>query len=52
VRKPDLLGEAEQTLADITKATQLGWKPKTDIENGLTRMVDYIKAEFEKGNIP
>jgi len=52
VRKPDLLGEAEQTLADITKATQLGWKPKTDIENGLMRMVDYIKAEFEKGNIP
>jgi UDP-glucose 4-epimerase len=51
VRKPDLPGEAQQTLADITNASRLGWKPKTTITEGLGNMVDFIKAEFNKGNI-
>jgi nucleoside-diphosphate-sugar epimerase len=51
VRKPDLPGEAQQTLADITNACHLGWKPKTTITEGLKNMIDFIKAEFKKGNI-
>ena len=33
--KPDLPGEAQMTLADISKASALGWKPKTDLKAGL-----------------
>ncbi|MFH1371003.1 MAG: NAD-dependent epimerase/dehydratase family protein [Planctomycetota bacterium] len=51
VHKPDLPGEAEQTLADITNARRLGWTPKTPIADGLKKMVDFIKSEFQKGNI-
>jgi nucleoside-diphosphate-sugar epimerase len=51
VRKPDLPGEAEQTLADITNASRLGWKPKTAITEGLKNMIDFIKTEFKKGSI-
>ena len=51
VHKPDLPGEAQQTLADINKAKHLGWTPKTEIKAGLQKMIDYIKHEFEKGNI-
>lgn len=41
--KPDLPGEAEVTLADITKAKKLGWYPKTSIEKGLQNSIDYIR---------
>ena len=51
VHKPDLPGEAEQTLADITNTRRLGWLPKTNITDGLKNMRDFIKKEFEKGNI-
>lgn len=51
IHKPDLPGEAEQTLADCTKAKKLGWKPKTSITDGLEKMVEFIKEEFAKGNI-
>jgi len=51
VHKPDLPGEAEQTLADITRARRLGWSPKTNITEGLKNMIEYIKIEFKKGNI-
>jgi len=51
VHEPDLSGEAQQTLADIKAARQLGWQPRTDIRQGLERMIDYIKAEFDRGNI-
>jgi UDP-glucose 4-epimerase len=51
VFKPDLPGEAQITLADITKATALGWKPKTNLETGMIRAVDYIKSEMAKGRI-
>jgi len=49
--KPDLPGEAEFTLADITKAKILGWKPKTDIKTGLLKASEYIKSEMKKGHI-
>jgi len=47
----DLPGEAQITLADITKASALGWKPKTDLETGLLRAIDYIKSEIAAGRI-
>lgn len=50
--KPDLPGEAQQNLADITQAKKLGWRPKIDIDKGLREMVEYIKGEMERGNIP
>ncbi len=40
-----------ETLADITDALALGWKPKTPLEEGLQAQVEYLKAEFAKGNI-
>jgi len=49
--KPDLPGEAQMTLADITKASALGWQPKTDIETGLIHAVHYIKSEMASGRI-
>jgi len=49
--KPDLPGEAEITLADITEAKKLGWKPKTDIKTGLVKVIEYIKSEIAGGKI-
>ncbi|MBN1272847.1 MAG: NAD-dependent epimerase/dehydratase family protein [Candidatus Aminicenantes bacterium] len=48
--KGDLPGEAQVTLADISMARGLGWQPKTDIIEGLERMIGYIKNEMRKGN--
>lgn len=48
---PDLPGEAEVTLADITEAKKLGWNPHTSLEEGLLNMINYIKEEIRKGNI-
>ena len=39
------------TKADITDTLALGWKPKTSLEDGLRAQVEYLKAEFAKGNI-
>jgi UDP-glucose 4-epimerase len=49
--KPDLPGEAEITLADITEAKKLGWEPKTDIKTGLIKAIEYIKNEMAGGRI-
>jgi UDP-glucose 4-epimerase len=51
IRKPDLPGEAQVTLADISAARTLGWEPKTNIETGLRNAIAYIRSEMEKGNI-
>jgi nucleoside-diphosphate-sugar epimerase len=40
-----------ETLADISDAAALGWKPKTKLEDGLRAMVEYLKGEMAKGNI-
>lgn len=50
-RKPDLPGEAEITLADISKAKELGWSPKTDLQAGLMKAIEYIKSEMAEGNV-
>ncbi len=49
--KPDLPGEAEVTLADITEAKKLGWKLKTDIKTGLIKAIEYIKSEMAAGRV-
>lgn len=49
--KPNLPGEAEITLADITEAEKLGWKPKADIRTGLIKEIEYIKNEIVAGRI-
>ena len=49
--KPDLPGEAQETLADISEAKSVGWEPRTDLETGLQNAISYIKGEMEKGRI-
>jgi len=46
--KPDLPGEANETLADIRLAASLGWKAKTDIRTGLNNAIEYIKCQIAK----
>jgi len=48
VYKNDLKGEAETTLADITGAQSLGWKPKIDMKEGVKKSVDYIAEKVLK----
>jgi len=43
IYKPDLPGEAELTLADISSARALGWSPKTDMRKGLQQSLAYIR---------
>lgn len=45
VYKPDLPGEAQVTLADITRAKSLGWAPKIDVREGLRRSILYLKEK-------
>ena len=51
VFEPDLPGEAQATLADISAARVLGWEPKTSLKQGLETMVDYVKQEIQEGRI-
>ena len=41
--KPDLPGESQVTLADISRAKALGWKPKTSLKQGLQKSVEFIQ---------
>jgi UDP-glucose 4-epimerase len=43
IYKPDLPGEAQVTLADITAGRELGWQPRVDIHEGLRRSIQYIR---------
>ncbi len=52
IYKHDLPGEARVTLADITRARSLGWEPKTPLEKGLERAIEYIRQEIKAGRIP
>ena len=35
--------EAQENLANIDKAKLIGWNPKTDLNSGLKKSIDYIK---------
>lgn len=52
IYKDDLPGEAQLTLADITQAKNIGWKPKTPLEKGLEKAIEYIRKETAAGKIP
>lgn len=41
--RPDLPGEALQTVADIAAARGIGWEPRTSLDVGLRLSVDYIR---------
>jgi UDP-glucose 4-epimerase len=43
IYKPDLPGEAQETLADISAARALGWRPKVSLDQGLRSFVDYYR---------
>lgn len=43
VYKPDFPGEARITLANISSAQSLGWRPTIDVEEGLRRSIHYIR---------
>lgn len=43
--------KAAETLADISDASALGWRPKTSLEDGLRAQAEYLKSEFAKGKI-
>jgi nucleoside-diphosphate-sugar epimerase len=43
IYKPDLPGEAEETLADISAAKAIGWLPKVSLEEGLMQSITFIK---------
>jgi len=43
VHEPDLPGEAQETLAEISAAAELGWAPRVSLEEGLRRSIAYIR---------
>jgi UDP-glucose 4-epimerase len=43
--KPDLPGEAQVTLADISSARELGWFPRVELQEGLGRSISYIREK-------
>jgi UDP-glucose 4-epimerase len=45
VFRPDLPGEAFQTLADLTAARSVGFEPQTDLKDGLARSIEYLKTK-------
>jgi nucleoside-diphosphate-sugar epimerase len=44
--RPDLPGEAEENLADISSARALGWEPRVDLREGLRRSIEFIAHDL------
>ena len=49
--KPDLPGEAQITLADLTSAKSLGWKPRVEIGEGLRRSIEYLRRSVVNAKV-
>src|SRR5215472_16193655 len=45
IYEPDLPGEAQITLADLTASRSLGWTPRVDIREGLNRSIEYLRTQ-------
>lgn len=45
VYEPELPGEAEITLADLSAARSLGWSPKVTVRDGLKRTIEYLRKK-------
>jgi UDP-glucose 4-epimerase len=41
--RADMPGEAQETLADISRARRVGWSPKMDLDDGLRTMIEFIQ---------
>lgn len=48
VYKEELPGEAKITLAEISETQELGWEPKTKIEDGIRGSVQYLRRVMER----
>jgi UDP-glucose 4-epimerase len=46
IYKPDLPGEAQITLADITAAKRVNWNPRVEIRDGLSRTIEYLRSRM------
>lgn len=46
VFEPDLPGEADRTLADISETLKTGWKPRISLAEGLARFVEYTRRRL------
>jgi len=46
--EPDMLCEADATLADIGENLQLNWRPRVEIHEGLQRTIDYYREKVLK----
>ncbi len=42
---PELPGDTEATLADISDSVALGWTPQISINEGIRRSIDYIQTQ-------
>jgi nucleoside-diphosphate-sugar epimerase len=41
---PELPGDTEATLADISDSVAMGWTPEVSLEQGIRRSIDYIRT--------
>jgi UDP-glucose 4-epimerase len=47
IYKPDLPGEPEITLADVSRERELlGWQPQLDLDEGLRRTIEYLRRRL------
>jgi UDP-glucose 4-epimerase len=45
--------EAQATLADISRARDLGWEPRVSLEDGLGKSIEFIRAQIlQHGQLP
>ena len=45
-RRPAVLGDVPHTWADTTRArTELGWEPRTPLDDGLAAHLEAVRAE-------
>jgi nucleoside-diphosphate-sugar epimerase len=51
IYKPEAPGEAQITLADLSAAKALGWKPRVAITEGLKRTIDDLQGKVLKANV-
>lgn len=49
--RPGLAYEAETTLADISRAQELGWTPRTDLITGIRNAIAYLEREKAAGRV-
>lgn len=45
VYKEDLPGEAQITLADISRERDVGWEPRISLQEGLKKSIEYIQSK-------